>query len=453
MKPSNYSPFDDASGAQLLTWLAYQGITAEASGFSLNNNTYLQARNAANSADLNLLKADTSDNTVLNAKTGKAINLDINAAAILALTASNLTFTPGLFYINANTADAADTSGIGITGGGAAGTTRGANIIAYGNEAVAAGGYLQLEAGNVANSVINNYLSAASSTWNILDNAAAIVLTVNASGNLIFNAASASIIPGATSLLFRNNANAVSNLILADNGFLTSPVTTAGFIQGIASIPANVSAITNTGLGLLIAKNTSSNSDNAALLAFGANTVGANFDAFKTRANDGSAGTIVVSGDTIFQLTGLGADGTAYRRAASIVMTVDGTPGASDMPGAIDFQCTPDGSATLASVLKLGNDKVATHTGDVKITTAGKGYFVQSGANAKAGTLVANGSTGVTVSTTALTANSTVTFGLKTVGGTTAPVYMDTVNPGTGFTIKSTAGNTSTYNWVIVDLI
>lgn len=45
------------------------------------SNTWLRSRNAANSADLNLLKGDGSDNTILNAATGKTIDLAINGTS------------------------------------------------------------------------------------------------------------------------------------------------------------------------------------------------------------------------------------------------------------------------------------------------------------------------------------------------------------------------------------
>ncbi len=49
--------------------------------FKLNNNTYLQSKDAAGTGEVNLLKADASDNTVLNAETGKNIQLAINGTA------------------------------------------------------------------------------------------------------------------------------------------------------------------------------------------------------------------------------------------------------------------------------------------------------------------------------------------------------------------------------------
>lgn len=104
---------------------------------------------------------------------------------------------------------------------------------------------------------------------------------------------------------------------------------------------------------------------------------------------------------------------------------------------------------------RQGVAQVGTSDSDIAITLAGKSLKVASGSNAKAGTVTANGTTAVTVTTTAITANSVVVFGLKTQAGTaatTAP-FMSAVTAGTSFQIKSSAGDTSVYNWVILDLI
>lgn len=67
------------------------------------------------------------------------------------------------------------------------------------------------------------------------------------------------------------------------------------------------------------------------------------------------------------------------------------------------------------------------------------------------GTVTLNGATPVTVVNANLTANSVITFGLKTVGGTVgAQPAVQTVTPGTGFTVQGTSGDTSTYNYVII---
>lgn len=90
-----------------------------------------------------------------------------------------------------------------------------------------------------------------------------------------------------------------------------------------------------------------------------ADTLGASSYWFKTRKTDGTADTIVNSGDTLGRLRFYGADGLDFQRAAEIVVTSDATPGAGDMPGAIDFQTTPDGSTTPATALKLTNSGTA----------------------------------------------------------------------------------------------
>ncbi len=85
---------------------------------------------------------------------------------------------------------------------------------------------------------------------------------------------------------------------------------------------------------------------------------------------------------------------------------------------------------------------------------AGKWYTNGSvGANSGAtkGTIVATAATPVTVANTAVTANSIITFTLKTVGGTVgAYPTIPTITPGTGFTFVATASDTSTYNYSIV---
>ena len=67
------------------------------------------------------------------------------------------------------------------------------------------------------------------------------------------------------------------------------------------------------------------------------------------------------------------------------------------------------------------------------------------------GTVTLNGATPVTVSVPNMTANSDINFTLKTVGGNvgSAPA-IQTITPGTGFTVQGQAGDTSTYNFSIM---
>ena len=92
------------------------------------------------------------------------------------------------------------------------------------------------------------------------------------------------------------------------------------------------------------------------------------------------------------------------------------------------------------------------------LTVAGQnGYFAFDNGSPQAvrvaytvGTFTLNGATPVTVANTAITTSSDVNITLKTVGGTVgAAPTIQTITPGTGFTVQGTAGDTSVYNYSI----
>lgn len=90
---------------------------------------------------------------------------------------------------------------------------------------------------------------------------------------------------------------------------------------------------------------------------------------------------------------------------------------------------------------------LVTYTAAGTVTMVG---FSQTNPSTANGTFTANGATAVTVTDSRITANSVVVYGLKTVGGTPAPPYMFAVTAGTSFQVKSTAGDTSVYNYLII---
>lgn len=90
-------------------------------------------------------------------------------------------------------------------------------------------------------------------------------------------------------------------------------------------------------------------------------------------------------------------------------------------------------------------------TADLRIATAGRGLMVAEGTNAKAGTVTLNGTTAVTVSTTAVTATSRIVLGFVTPAGTPGAPYMSAKTAGTSFQVKSVAGDTSVIYWTIVE--
>lgn len=76
---------------------------------------------------------------------------------------------------------------------------------------------------------------------------------------------------------------------------------------------------------------------------------------------------------------------------------------------------------------------------------------VVAGRDYKVGTFTCNGTSAVTVTDSAVTANSAIVVTLKTVGGTVGAVpSVKTITPGTGFTISGTASDTSVYNYAII---
>lgn len=92
-------------------------------------------------------------------------------------------------------------------------------------------------------------------------------------------------------------------------------------------------------------------------------------------------------------------------------------------------------------------------TKDLKITTAGKGLFIKTGANAKMGTSTLVGGT-ITINTTAVLSNSLI-FLTDTGGGVFANIgslTVGTITNGTSFVVTSTnILDTSTFNWIIID--
>lgn len=127
-------------------------------------------------------------------------------------------------------------------------------------------------------------------------------------------------------------------------------------------------------------------------------------------------------------------DTNLYRSAADTLKTDDA------------FQVA--GFTTLAGAQTNGD---FASLGDVSVSTAGKTLKIKTGSNAKAGTLTANGTTAVTVSTTAVTANSLIFIGCNTPAGTPGAAYVSAVTPGTSFQVKSVASDTSTLAWFIVE--
>jgi hypothetical protein len=75
----------------------------------------------------------------------------------------------------------------------------------------------------------------------------------------------------------------------------------------------------------------------------------------------------------------------------------------------------------------------------------------ESGSAARMGTAVLNGTSAVSVTAAAVTAASRIFLTIQAPGGTPGAPYVNTITPGTGFTVKSSAADTSTVAWLLVD--
>lgn len=333
------------------------------------------------------------------------------------------------------------------------------------------------------------------------------------SGNLTFSAATAKIIPGATSLTFRDNGDANSNIVITDAGLVTlrndlvNSTAAKGVVLGEAARAANVTTATTLAAPIYVSA-AAAGTDLAAFVGSGVSASGPVVDLFKTRATSGAATTIVNSADATGTVRFLGANGTTYDVAAQIVGTIDGTPGATnDMPGALDFQVTPDASTTPASALKLDNAKKATFGGNIKLSAVSAKFIpgatsllVRDAADANtnltildaggvtgrttltgttgvsiltsgdfvgntsgstlslqeatagaacSGTLTANGATPVVTSTTCATTGSRVFLSRTSAETGTVSAWKSALSNGVSFSVTSEAADTGTYDWVI----
>lgn len=103
----------------------------------------------------------------------------------------------------------------------------------------------------------------------------------------------------------------------------------------------------------------------------------------------------------------------------------------------------------LGSIFASGD--VQALLGNLRTEAAGSGLTIKEGANAKLGnaTLVAGS---VVVANTSVTANSGIFPGFRTPSANAGALFVSSVTPGTGFTIKSTnAADTSGIKYLIVD--
>lgn len=162
----------DSSGNTIIKSLSGSDVLFP-SNLKIANNTYIQARNAAGSADIDLIKVDANDDTIINSDASDPIKLQIASDANRLFTfdassdtAHTITFgdagvtaTQNL-TIRPSTADGDDDAYVCLASGSACSRNGGAYIIANGNELASVGGDLELSTGAGAGDVMYFYQAA-----------------------------------------------------------------------------------------------------------------------------------------------------------------------------------------------------------------------------------------------------------------------------------------------------
>lgn len=123
--------------------------------------------------------------------------------------------------------------------------------------------------------------------------------------------------------------------------------------------PVAIDTAGNVGIGILPVNKLHLSADAAggADIRTDTNSSDANGGGFYFVKRRGTAASplIVASGDTIGNIQFFGHDGTTTREAARITGFVNGTPGASDMPGGLLFLTTLDGASTPTERMRLNH--------------------------------------------------------------------------------------------------
>lgn len=134
--------------------------------------------------------------------------------------------------------------------------------------------------------------------------------------------------------------------------------------------------------------------------------------------------TVVSSGDDLGSYRWAGYDGSNFSNAGQIRVEVDGTPGASDMPGRMIFSCSPDGTASPTEYMRITNAGVTTIGGstttcalNVTPVSSSTNYVKVTGATTGNMPSIASAGSDTNVGFT-LSTQGTGSFTFSTGGGT-----------------------------------
>ena len=163
-----------------------------------------------------------------------------------------------------------------------------------------------------------------------------------------------------TSLRFPAN-NAIS---AETNGLERIRIDFGGrFLVGTSAYKSNLNASSDVQIGQFVGK---ADNECACLSVFSypgttnPTARGAKLQLHRARSTDGTTNTAVAQNDLIGSIEFKGNDGTSFTAAARIDASVDGTPGADDMPGRLVFSTSADGSGAPTEQMRISKEGYVT---------------------------------------------------------------------------------------------
>ncbi len=167
---------------------------------------------------------------------------------------------------------------------------------------------------------------------------------------------------------------AVDTVTVETNGSERLRVDSTGRVGvGIASARANF--FNTTATSQLQVEGTTGNTSAASVVRNSNDDNGPQFILGKSNGTSVGANTVVTDDALLGRISYQGADGSQLVEGARIEAQVDGTPGADDMPGRLQFYTTPDGSATPSERMRIdssGKVGIGTSSPIEKLQVAGQ---------------------------------------------------------------------------------
>lgn len=208
-----------------------------------------------------------------------------------------------------------------------------------------------------------------------------------------------------------------------------SPLEAVRWDNAQRQITGGIAAVAVGNTGSLQINGTTADKSQAQIVRYSADANSPTLAFGKSRNAAVGSNAIVQNGDFLGSIVWYGANGTTYTSGASIDAFIDGTPGASaDMPSAIRFTTTPDGSGTIAEVLRLNSNQEVLVGVTARNANGGKlqikaGGQTTNNANVGGTTYVNTTQTGNTAATETDAFSHSIAANTLSVNGTSLEFY------------------------------